>query len=347
MANLSYRKAGLVLGKTRTNASDRQIRDLQRDLRCLGYLDRGIDGNFGGATERAVRALQFDLLNNHGKSNGTDGAAPISVLDYNRSRVVAITGEADQGLAGCIADMLDDATFAKLPQVQDPVAENRRIVAEIAAMLSTNVPIPFLVAILRQESSLKHFNEPRSGDEDTFIVIGLDTNSTDKHIITSRGYGAGQYTLFHHPPSRKEVSDFMLDVAKNLQKAVRELREKFDKFVNGPTSGTRADDRQPEYGNGTLRFCKYGAGDPLYMKDCAACAKQAGTQDIKAGITPMYAGSKNTYQPTRYYKTASYQGVPIRKNFPCDWPYAVRRYNGAGINSYHYQAKILQNLSSK
>jgi hypothetical protein len=23
------------------------------------------------------------------------------------------------------------------------------------------------------------------------------------------------------------------------------------------------------------------------------------------------------------------------------WPYAVRRYNGAGVNSYHYQAQVL------
>jgi len=32
------------------------------------------------------------------------------------------------------------------------------------------------------------------------------------------------------------------------------------------------------------------------------------------------------------------------KNIPCDWPYAVRRYNGSGLNSYHYQAKILLNV---
>jgi hypothetical protein len=37
--------------------------------------------------------------------------------------------------------------------------------------------------------------------------------------------------------------------------------------------------------------------------------------------------------------------VPVRKNIGCDWPYAIRRYNGAGINSYHYQAKVLKNLS--
>ena len=51
----------------------------------------------------------------------------------------------------------------------------------------------------------------------------------------------------------------MLDVEKNLDKAVRELKYKFDHFVNGTTTGTRADDRIAEYGQGPLRTCKYPA----------------------------------------------------------------------------------------
>ena len=43
-------------------------------------------------------------------------------------------------------------------------------------------------------------------------------------------------------------------------------------------------------------------------------------------------------------KGTSYTAVPIRKNIGCDWPYAVRRYNGAGMNSYHYQVKVLKNV---
>jgi hypothetical protein len=34
----------------------------------------------------------------------------------------------------------------------------------------------------------------------------------------------------------------------------------------------------------------------------------------------------------------------VRAEIPCDWPYAVRRYNGSGINSYHYQVRILRYL---
>ena len=48
MARLSYQQAGLVLKKPGTG-TDAQIRDLQRRLRALGYLGRGIDGAFASA----------------------------------------------------------------------------------------------------------------------------------------------------------------------------------------------------------------------------------------------------------------------------------------------------------
>ena len=54
--------------------------------------------------------------------------------------------------------------------------------------------------------------------------------------------------------------------------------------------------------------------------------------------------SQHVFRPTQYYKKASYRTVPIRENKGCDWPYAVRRYNGAGNNSYHYQIRVLKNL---
>jgi peptidoglycan hydrolase-like protein with peptidoglycan-binding domain len=83
---LSYRQPGLVLLRGAT-ANDRQVRDLQRDLRQLGYLKRGIDGDFGEQTELAVRGLQHDLLQNNG--SGKDGPAPIRLTDFNHGRVGA------------------------------------------------------------------------------------------------------------------------------------------------------------------------------------------------------------------------------------------------------------------
>jgi peptidoglycan hydrolase-like protein with peptidoglycan-binding domain len=344
MPTLIYRQSALVLSRHDTHATDRQHRDLQGDLRALGYLGGGIDGAFGPATERAVMALQYDLLKNDGNISGGDGPAAVSVASYNRSRVRAVDGTVTQPLVECISEMLDDAEFPKLPRTSDPQSENRRIAAEIASMPSSDVPVPFLVAILRQESGLKHFHEPAPGDEDTYIVVGLDRNTASRHVVTSRGYGAGQYTLFHHPPRAEEVRDFMLDVAGNLRKAVRELRDKFDRFINGRTSGTKAEDRLAEVGKGPLRLCCYPAADARYLRDCANCVKTAGLTKIRSGITPFYPGSRAKFEATQYYARADYDGVPIRSAFGCDWPYAVRRYNGSGVNSYHYQARVLQYL---
>jgi len=344
MPSLSYKEKGLILKRSGSGITDRQIRDLQRDLRQLGYLKSGIDGVFATGTEQAVKALQHDLLHNDGRSRKDDGSAPVSVLDFNRGRVVQVTGEVDENLAGCISDMLDDPVFPTLPKAANPKEENSKIVASMKEMQISEVPIPFIMGILQQESGLRHYNEPPKNDEDTYIVIGLDTNANQKYIITSRGYGAGQYTLFHHPPRKEEIEDFMLDVEKNLRKAIWELREKFDHFVNGDTSGTRADDRIVEYGSSPLRFCKYASEDPRYLRDCKQCMINAGQQDIKEGVTPLYTNSKNAFIPTEYYKKASYDTVPVRKNVGCDWPYAARRYNGAGINSYHYQVKVLRNI---
>ncbi len=344
MAALSYRRVGLVLKRSGRRATKQQIRDLQRDLRRLGYLRCGIDGKFGPGTERAVKALKYDLLHNDGRSTRQDGNAPVAVLDYNRSRVFDVDGEVDQGLAACISDMLDDSAWPKLTAAENPVEENRKILSELSTLTSRIAPIPFVLAILKQESNLKHFRTPRGGDEDAFILVGVDTNAGEKHIITSRGYGVGQYTLFHHPPWAEEVKDFLLDPVKNLQRAVHELCEKFDHFVNGSTTGTRADDRQVEIGNEPLRLCKYAQDDPRYLRDCAQCARDAGNRDIRSGVTPLYQGSSQTYRPTQYYRRASYSDVPVRKNVGCDWPYAARRYNGSGVNSYHYQARVLKNL---
>ena len=345
MPDLSYRQPGLIMRKTGSAASNRQLRDLQKDLRRLGYLRSGIDGNFGDQTELAVKGLQHDLL--EGASGGGDGTPAVLIRSYNRGRVTSITGEVDQNLVACISDMLDDAKFATLPSTADPAAENRNIVAEISAMPSTTVPTAFLMAILTQESGLRHFNQPATGDEDTFITVGLDRNVKGApHVITSRGYGAGQYTLFHHPPLAAEVTDFMLDVGKNLRKATTELKDKFDHFILGAGSGARADDRVAKFGTASLRACKFAPGDRRFMRDCKQCLLDAGRRDITENQTPLFEGSPDVFVHTQYYDMSgpAYRNSPLPSDIGCDWPYAVRRYNGSGINSYHYQVRVLQHL---
>lgn len=337
----TYLRTGLVLAAGQSNDPG-LVRTLQRDLRQLGYLASGIDGNFGRGTAAAVRALQYDLQHNSGSSTRADGAAPVAIADYNLGRVGTITGVLDQDLAQCLADLLADDNVTKLPAASDPAAENERARAAIAAAASTLAPTPYLVAIVRQESQGKHFAVPSQGDEDSYVVVGLDHgDKAAPDAVTSRGYGIGQYTLFHHPPRPEEVQAYILDPVANVANAYLELKSKFDGYVAGKYS--YADDRSAEHPLLPLRLCKYRPTDPTYMRDCRNCALAARKVNITRG-TPVYAGASISYQPDQYYKSATYVGVPDRADFLCDWPYAVRRYNGSGNDSYHYQTRVLLNL---
>ncbi len=336
---MSFVQPGLVFSEGGSAATAGQVKDLQSALRSLGYLAGGIDGKFQGGSARAVSALQYDLLYNDG--SGSDGNAPVAVTSYNKGRVTKVSGACDQNLAQCIADMLNDPAFVRLPLSENAAADNQIIRAKVAALPSTSVPSRFIVAILKQESDLRHYNEA-----DACVYAGFDRNNkATANQITSRGYGIGQFTIFHHPPRTDEVTDFMDDPAKNVSKAQGELRDKFDHFVIG---GSEASDRTAEIGSGPLRLCKYAAGDPRYLTDCLQCCVDAGSRDIHEG--DRYYAAKpgmtqpGTMQPTPYYASAEYTNIPKRENIGCDWPYAVRRYNGSGPNSYHYQARVLRNV---
>ena len=337
---LAYRNAGLSRGKVQDAAL---VRALQQDLRCLGYLRRGIDGDFGLGTYQAVRRLQFDLMRNDGRSTGGDGPAPVALTTLNLG-VRAVTGIVDAALADSIEAALADARVPRLPHSDDPVAANRAAMASLAAIRSTIAPTPYLLAIVQQESSGQHYVVPgRRQDSDTFVTIGLDHNGPSPDQVTSRGYGLGQYTLFHHPPRPEEVSDFIADPVRNVQKAFTELRDKFDHFIVGPSSP--ADDREAEHPRLSLRLCRYAPSDTRYMRACKDCALEVGKVDISAS-TPLYHGSTQTYGQAKYYSNPNYIGVPDRAAFLCDWPYALRRYNGSGPDSFNYQAKLLLGLLS-
>ena len=338
---LIYHRPGLVLRRD-SRSADPLVTALQQDLRRLGYLRSGIDGQFGEGSERAVRSLQYDLLN--AAPHGSDGDAPVSLKAYNRGRVVSVTGVCDQGLVACIEDMLADHRLPTLPRSDDPAAANRTAFAAVQTIVGLRVPRPFLLAILLQESGGQHFRTPSAGNADDFIVVGLDRNDTGHpDRITSRGYGIGQYTLFHHPPRAAEVTQLMLDPVRNVERAVSELNEKFENFVNGPTPGRQADERLVEIGRGPLRRCRFEPTDARFMLDCARCAAESRVNIYTT--TRLHAGTTETLQPTSYHPETSYRSIPDRATLGCDWPYAVRRYNGSGINSYHYQFQVLQRLT--
>jgi hypothetical protein len=343
--SLIYRRSGLTLRLNADNDTD-MVRALQRDLRALGYLRAGIDGGFGPGTERAVRALQIDLLRDDAAASPKDGAPPITIATFNigpnGKRVTAATGVLDEGLAACIDALLQHPDVPKLPESAEPRADNQRALEVIRNAASTDAPAPFIAAMVIQESGGQHFHVPGPRDADTFITVGLDRNDpADPDRITSRGYGIGQYTLFHHPPRADEVVAVMLDPSRNAAAAFRALREKFTKFVVGPADA--AEDRKQEHPLLPLRECRYARTDSRFMRDCKVCAASVRRIAIQAG-TPVFAGAQLAYRVDQYYPTADYSGVPDRAEFLCDWPYAVRRYNGSGVDSYHYQTHVLLNL---
>jgi peptidoglycan hydrolase-like protein with peptidoglycan-binding domain len=334
MANQSYAVPGLVLGPG--GGFSQQVQDFQRDLRALGYISGPIDGEFGNGTVKAIAALTYDLQHNDG--GGSDGHAPVAITSYNQG---GITGQADQTLVACMAAMLDDGNYPKLPSSGDPVGDNQRALAAVRAIQGCAVPLPFLLAIMNQESGQRHYQVPARGNIDNFVTIGLDRNDKNNPSrITSRGYGIGQYTLFHHPPTLDEVNGFILDPVKNLSTTISELREKYQNWVNGPKD--TASDRTAELGTGALIPCKYDSDDPKFQTDCVNCMKDAPAMTITAGTTPFYAGAAagDVYAQTQYH-VGSYSNVPQRDKIGCDWPYAARRFNGSGVNSFDYQAEFL------
>ena len=337
----SYAVPGLTLGPSTTFSA--QVQDLQADLRALGYLGGSIDGMYGAGTRKAVQSLQYDLINNAGRSTSSpgDGSAPVAVQAYNDGSVTSQTGVVDQGLVGCIVAMLTDSSFPQVPNSQDPAAQNLAAVSAVRTFSPNPVPVPFLMGVLMQESECKHFQVPVLSNRDNYVTVGLDHNNTaNPTAITSRGYGIGQFTFFHHPPTASEMDTYIVDPVRNVSQAISELNGKFNGYVSGSTSDTKADDRLAEYGAGPLRVCRYSASDARYLTDCVNCLKNAGFTNIVAGATPVYAGAGMTYGKTQYHE-GSYSGVPVRSAIPCDWPYAIRRYNGAGVNSYDYQAEVL------
>jgi len=126
VANQSYAVPGLVLQPSDTFSQ--QAQDLQKDLRSLGYFAGPIDGVFGHGTATAVAALTYDLQHNNGASTSNDGSAPVAVSSYNQGN---LTGQADQAFAACIAAMLDDPDFPKIPNSADPVGDNQRALAAV------------------------------------------------------------------------------------------------------------------------------------------------------------------------------------------------------------------------
>ena len=116
------------------------------------------------------------------------------------------------------------------------------------------------------------------------------------------------------------------------------MRGKFDRFVIGPDS--RLTIAFTEAGSGPLRLCKFDSADPLYIATASTASSRRELRTSSLGKRPCRWLS-DTYQATQHTKSLLRRTCPFRRNIACDWPYAVRRYNGSGPNSYDYQAEFL------
>ncbi len=113
---LSYLQPGLTLARGGSAPVD-LVRSLQRDLRALGYKAAGIHGIFDAETERAIRALQIDLLKPSPLGDPGSG-----ISRYNGAggvRVSAVTGVLDQPLARSMAAMLAEIQYSEVPESDD------------------------------------------------------------------------------------------------------------------------------------------------------------------------------------------------------------------------------------
>jgi hypothetical protein len=277
-----YQLPGLLL--TYGSAEPQLVRALQHDLRQLGYLEGAIDGWFGLRTEAALRALQRDLL--HGARHDT--AAPIRISDFNHAAgqpaVTEITGVLDPRLAACIDALLNDPHVEWLTRSNDPETANMAALRTAMSQRSWPAPRPFMLAILHQESRLRHFNVPSPEDADSFVVIGLERcDDTDPDHITARRYGMAQTRIAHHPPQPREVAELMADPVRHVTTAFTALRQIFDGM-----------NRQP-------RLCRFTPDDPRYLNDCHNCTLAATWQDGRpdpAEFSCDWPAAMKTHRPS-------------------------------------------------
>ena len=97
-----------------------------------------------------------------------------------------------------------------------------------------------------------------------------------------------------------------------------------------------------QFGEGTERAVRALQWDLLHPVPRAADGEAL--IDIDTAL-PLHPRTTETLRPTPYHPETRYAKVPDRAKLGCDWPYAVRRYNGSGVNSYHYQYQVLQRLT--
>lgn len=296
---------------------------LEEYLRSLMFIKQ-IKKNNTDDVKKGIKALQFELRNNPSLSHfGYEGK---------------IDGVESPELLNIVEKMWEDPSIPVVSKVNNPDQANDQISSIMKTSLSKVFPNPLALAVLKQETHWKWFRS------DGYPTVGLDfNNKSQPYVITSRGLFLSQRTIFNYPFPQESLDSFD-SVSEDLKFVINALDLKYKRYVVSADVRARDDLRFKSFGDQPLRGCKYEQSDERFMKDCKNCVWSGKLKDYKEGKSLIDVPGKWVLKPSIYHRNKDYLGYPDYEDFPCDYVYAIRRYNGSGVNSFHYLMRVLDHL---
>jgi len=285
-----------------------------------------VQDRFNSKLSSAVKSLKWELINNRSLSRFGN----YSAVNDTVTNALVVTMES----------MVQDPEIGVVYGTKDYEGANSKVELRIKGFSSEEFPQPLMGAILYEETGLRWFRP------DGYPTIGLDFNDkSNPERITSRGFFVSQRTLFKYPVDQSRI-DSMDSLDEDLNFFSRHLENKYKKYIVSSKPSVRDDLRLESFSKSELRGCKYSPDDSKYMIDCKNCVEGLKRRDYPLGVR-LAKGSSWKLRKTRYHKRDGYKNMPDFKEFPCDYLFAIRRYNGGGINSFHYLMQVLEHLRDK
>ncbi len=292
------------------------------------YIKR-VSENLDDKVKLAVKSVKHDLVN-----------TPFLESNFNNGKISSVDDRIDLAFVSILEDMRNDSRVGVVYRVGGFDRENSLIRGSLDSFNTEYFPVPLSKAILYEETGLKWYRK------DGYPTVGLDYNDKKiSHRITSRGLFLSQRTFFSYPIQQSELDGFnSLDT--DMRFFSSHLRSKYNNFVVSNKVASRDDLRHFSFGGSKLRGCKYDSSDARYMKDCKNCVFSLNKRTYVEGDR-LAKGSGWKFRKTKYHRRDVYKSMPDFKEFPCDYLFAIRRYNGGGINSFHYLMQVLEHLRDK
>lgn len=296
---------------------------IEEYLRAFMFI-KEIKPNNEMVIKRGIKSLQFELLYN----------PELSKINYTGK----LDGERTHVLREALKKMWDCSDIPRITKVDNPSEANSKIREIIENKLKSSFPKPLVLAVLEQESNLMWYRK------DGYPTIGLDyNNKVQPYVITSRGLFLSQRTVFDYPFKQEQLNQYD-SVEVDLNFVVDLLNLKYDKFIVSKDPKTNDDLRSSSFGSEDLRGCKYETSDSRYKSDCKNCVWSGDLRDYKKDRSVLGDKKQWVLKSSQYHKIKQYLQFPDYSKFPCDYLFSIRRYNGSGINSFHYLMRVLKHL---